>query len=119
MSADTILAELRQERAVKTKERDALSNRIDQLTTAIDALEGKTGGVNGVQTPVVEVVERAAKLFTQDRVFEIQDVRRKAVELRPDMEGRLTRGVYAAIAQLKKTGVVRTVPGGLMLNGAH
>lgn len=121
MSADTILAELRQERAVKLKDCESLQARIAQLTRAIDALEGRAEAVPIVaaaEKSVTNVVEDVVRTFASNEVFDISAIKTKAIQLQPDMRGRITRGIYNAVNAMVKHAVIRRCPGGFCLNEA-
>ena len=113
MSTEAILAELRSERAVKIKDRDTLQRHIDQLDTAINALEGRA--VNGEGPSIPDIIKAAAESFGKGQVFDVQSLIGKARQAHPDHEGRLKRGIYNAMRTLEKRDVIRRCPGGFCL----
>lgn len=118
MNQDAIIKELEAEQANQERAAATVQGRVAQLKAAIAALSGKPTETTWTSTPVVDLVADIAKTLNEKTpgcVFDHKALVTFGGEEFPTEFSRVKKGVYAAVATLKRKGVLKLAQGGFTI----
>lgn len=115
-----IVIQLKEERAILVDAITANQKRVDQLTAAIDALEGRTnsgGQPSGMKVSDIflEVAKEMTARLGTGAVFDRGALVEDACKKYPESRGRIRSGQYSALQTLKRQKKIDLAPGGFKL----